>query len=113
MVERLKQQRLVKILEDAYKKGSESTNENAKELVEEMVTFLKPYVRTNSNRRALSNSTCKQVLSLRAFFLMLLFLKVEFLNEVAVRTRSAYLLVGDRVFIVDFFKFTDRAFYDV
>ncbi|WP_227938681.1 hypothetical protein [Alkalihalobacillus deserti] len=48
-VEILTQERLVKILEDTYKKGSESTNVNSKQLVEEIATFLKPYVEPVNN----------------------------------------------------------------
>jgi hypothetical protein len=42
----LTQQRLVQILEEAYKKGSESANVNSKQLVEEIAAYLKPYVKS-------------------------------------------------------------------
>jgi hypothetical protein len=45
-VEILTQQRLMKILEDAYKKGSESPNVTSKQLVEEISAVLKPYVKS-------------------------------------------------------------------
>lgn len=47
-VETLTQQRLLSILEDAYKKGTESANVTSKQLVEEISAVLKPYV--NSER---------------------------------------------------------------
>jgi len=45
-VELLTQERLVKILEAAYKKGTESANVTSKQLVEEISTVLKPYVKS-------------------------------------------------------------------
>jgi hypothetical protein len=45
-VETLTQQRLMKILEDAYKKGSESANVTSQQLVEEISAVLKPYVKS-------------------------------------------------------------------
>lgn len=45
-VEILTQERLVKILEDAYKKGTESTTLTSKQLVEEMSAVLKIYVKS-------------------------------------------------------------------
>ncbi|MFC0559226.1 hypothetical protein [Halalkalibacter alkalisediminis] len=48
-VEILTQQRLLKILEDSYKKGTESTDVNSRQLVEDIATFLKPYVKSVRN----------------------------------------------------------------
>ncbi|WP_332695530.1 hypothetical protein [Halalkalibacter lacteus] len=45
-VEILTQQRLVQILEEAYKKGTESASANSKQLVEEIAACLKPYVKS-------------------------------------------------------------------
>ncbi|WP_227939556.1 hypothetical protein [Alkalihalobacillus deserti] len=44
-VEILTQQHLMKILEDAYKKGTESANITSQQLVEEISALLKPYVK--------------------------------------------------------------------
>jgi hypothetical protein len=45
-VETLTQKRLMKILEEAYKKGSDSATITSKQLVEEMSAVLKPYVKS-------------------------------------------------------------------
>ncbi len=45
-VETLTQKRLMKILEEAYKKGSNSATITSKQLVEEMSAVLKPYVKS-------------------------------------------------------------------
>ncbi|WP_227938586.1 hypothetical protein [Alkalihalobacillus deserti] len=44
-VEMLTQERLLKILEAAYKKGTESANVTSKQLVDEISAVLKPYVK--------------------------------------------------------------------
>jgi hypothetical protein len=48
-VEILTQQRLVKILEEAYRKGSETANVDSKQLVEEIASHLKPYVKPSNH----------------------------------------------------------------
>ncbi|KHF37966.1 hypothetical protein [Halalkalibacter okhensis] len=48
-MEVLTEQHLKKILEDAYKKGSESTSVTTKQLVEEISNVLKPFVPLNKN----------------------------------------------------------------
>ncbi|ARK32294.1 hypothetical protein [Halalkalibacter krulwichiae] len=50
-IEKLTQKHLVKILEDAYKKGTESADLNSRQLVEEIATFLKPFVKSDQLER--------------------------------------------------------------
>ncbi|MBP3950217.1 hypothetical protein [Bacillus suaedae] len=44
--EALSQQQLLEILEDVYRKGSDSSNINAKQLIDDIVIQLSPFVQT-------------------------------------------------------------------
>jgi hypothetical protein len=46
--ERLTQQHLLNILENTYKKGSESPDVSSQQLVEEIAQLLKPYVKSDT-----------------------------------------------------------------